>query len=139
MIILPPDLEAWMITYVREQVRARDIDVEVSDKEPDTFSLPLARPLIVIRDDSGNRLDWTTFDRSLGATIIGGTKQDDRPIRDLSRLVAALMFDADLPLVDGTPIARVQFGGCNGPYRVTDPLDLSRKYLTAQYVVVGSA
>jgi hypothetical protein len=127
-----------MTAYVRTTVRTVGVDVEVGEVEPEDLQLPLARPLIVIRDDSGPRLDWTTFDRTLGITVLGGTKQDDQEIGDLARLVAAIMFDPDIVLVTGCPIVRVQFDGCNGPYNVPDEIDVARKYLTAQYVVSGS-
>lgn len=138
MRVTPPDLEGWLVDYVRDQVRAEGIDVQVGNKEPDDLQLPRTRPLIVIRDDSGPRTDWTTFDRSVGATVLAGTKRNDKPANDLARLVASILFDSDLPLVPGSPIAAVDFTGCNGPYAVTEPLDIARRYMTAQYVASGS-
>ncbi len=138
MRVAPPALVEWMTAYVRTVVRGEGIDVEVGETEPDDLQLPLTRPLIVIRDDSGPRQDVTTFGRTLGVTVLGGSKQDNAEIGVLARLVAAVMFDPDIVLVDGCPIARVLFDGCNGPYDVPDELDVARKYLTAQYVVSGS-
>jgi hypothetical protein len=129
---------AWATDYVRTTVRGEGIDVEVGDTEPDDLQLPLARPLVVIRDDSGPRQDWTTFGRTLGVTVLGGTKQDDQAVGDLARLVAAILFDPDIVLAEGSQIASVLFDGCNGPYNVPDELDVARKYMTAQYVVSGS-
>lgn len=140
MRVMPPDYIAWLIDFVRTEVRtvAEYSTVEVGNKEPDTLTLPLKRPLIVIRDDPGSRRDWTTFDRSIGVTVLWGTKQNDKPALDLARFVAAIVFDTDLPLADGSPIASVELGGCNGPYPVADRLDVARMYSTAQYVVAGS-
>ena len=138
MRVTPPDLELWLTGYIRGVAAAEGRTVTVTNKEPVTLSLPLARPLIVIRDDSGSRLDHPTFDRSIGASVLAGSKQNDQPANDLARWLAGILFDLDLPLVDGTPVAAVDPTGCNGPYPVADQLDVARRYMTAQYVVVGS-
>lgn len=138
MRVTPPDLEMWLVGYVRSCADADGRNVEVSNKEPKDLALPLEKPLIVIRDDSGPRVDWTTFDRSIGGTVLAGSKQNDQPANDLARWLAAVLFDHELPLVDGTPIVSVDLSGSNGPYPVTDSLDVARRYLTAQYVVAGS-
>ncbi|WP_136054353.1 hypothetical protein [Microbacterium sp. K24] len=139
MRVRPPNYVAWLIDYLRAEVREEYADAEVGNKEPDTLALPLKKPLIIVRDDSGPRRDWTTFGRSIGVTVLWSTKQNDRPAMDLALLVASIVFDTDLPLVEGSPIASVEIDGCNGPYAVPDRLDVARMYLTAQYVVAGSA
>lgn len=138
MRVTPPDLEAWLVDYVRACAQADGLDVDVSNKEDAELELPLPRPQIIIRDDSGSRLDWTTYDRSVGGSVLAGSKIDDAPAIDLSLWLAGVMHDSDLPLAAGTPIVSVDFGGCNGPYNVPETLDVTRRYLTAQYVVAGS-
>lgn len=138
MRVTPPDLEAWIVGYVRSCAATDGLNVEVGNKEPSALSLPLTRPLIVIRDDSGARLDYTTFDRSIGASVLAGSRQNDKPANDLARWLAAVLLDHELPLVAGTPIVSVDFDGSNGPYAVTETLDVARRYLTASYVVAGS-
>ncbi|MBO3663733.1 hypothetical protein [Microbacterium stercoris] len=138
MRVTPPDLELWLTGYVRALAAGEGLVVDVSNKEPPTLSLPLKRPLIVIRDDSGPRLSHVTFDRSIGASVLAGSKQDDKPANDLARWLAAVLFDLDLPLADNSPIAAVDPSGCNGPYAVDEELDVARRYLTAQYVAAGS-
>lgn len=138
MRVTPPDLELWLTGYVRSLAATEGVQVTVSNKEPATLALPLTKPLIVIRDDSGNRLSQVTFDRSIGASVLAGSKLNDKPANDLARWLAGVLFDLDLPLVDGTPIASVDPTGCNGPYPVTEQLDVARRYMTAQYTVVGS-
>ncbi len=136
--VMPPDLELWLTRYLREIAAAEGIEAVVDNKEPADLALPLDRPLIVVRDDSGTQLGPTTFDRSVGVSVLASTRGHPAPANDLARWVAAVVFDADLPLVPGGPIAAVVPSGCNGPYPVPDPLDVSRRYLTAQYVVTGS-
>lgn len=138
MRVTPPDLELWLTAYVRALAAAEGVDVDVSNKEPKDLELPLERPLIVIRDDSGNRLDWTTFDRSIGASVLAGSRMHDKPANDTARWLAGVLFDDAIALAGGTPIAAVEFGGCNGPYAVADELDVARRYMTAQYIVAGT-
>ena len=138
MRVEPPDLELWLTGYVRAAALAAGHDIGVDRVEPADLALPLERPLIIIRDDSGSRLDHTIFDRSVGATVLAGSKRNARPAADLARWLAGLLLDDALPLVDGSPIVSVDWSGSNGPYAVQETLDVARRYLTAQYVVAGS-
>lgn len=138
MRVTPPDIEDWLTRLVRAQAELAGHDVEVGNKEPASLKLPLQRPLIVIRDDSGPRLSHVTYDRSIGASVLAGSRLDDSEANDLARWLAAVLFDDDLPLVDGSPIAAVVWDGCNGPYPVPESLDVARRYMTAQYVAAGS-
>lgn len=138
MRVTPPDLEAWLCGYVRACAAADGHQVEVGNKEPSSLKLPLAKPLIVIRSDPGGRIDWTTFDNSVGATVLAGSKQNDKPANDLARWLSSVLVDHELPLVEGSPIVSVDFDGSTGPTPVSDSLDVARRYMTAQYVVAGS-
>ena len=138
MRVTPPDIESWFTGYIRSLAASEGVVADVGNKEPSTLSVPLKKPLIVIRDDSGSRLDLPTFDRSVGASVLAGSRLNDKPAKDLARWLAGILFDLDLPLVEGTPIAAVDPDGCNGPYPVADQLDVTRMYMTAQYIVIGS-
>ncbi len=138
MRVTPPNLTSWLIAYVRERAAAEQQDVKVVSQEPAKLELPMTKPLIVIRDDSGARLSPVTFDRSIGAAVLGGSRAVPKPIDDLAGWLAGLLFDDAIVLVDGSPIASVSWDGCNGPYAVTESLDVARRYLTAQYTAVGS-
>lgn len=138
MRVTPPDLELWLTGYVRSLAASEGVEATVTNKEPDDLTTPLVEPLIVIRDDSGPRLSHVTFERSIGFSVLAGTRMHDQPANDLARWLAAVLFDLELPLVEGSPIASVDVDGCNGPYAVPDLLDVARRYGTAQYTVVGS-
>ncbi len=138
MRVEPPDLELWLTAHIRTQALAARLDVDVDRVEPPELKLPLKRPLIVVRDDSGQRLDYTTFERSIGATVLAGSRRNARPAADLARWLAGELLDENLVLVEGSPIASVVWNGSNGPYAVPENLDVARRYLTAQYVVSGS-
>jgi hypothetical protein len=131
-------MELWTCTYLRTTLRTLGHDTEVGNKEPATLKNPLARPLIIVRDDSGARGSAVTFDRSLGVSVLAGTRQNDRPANDLARLVYAVLTDEDIALVEGSPIAAVVWDGCNGPYPVEEDHDVARRYMTIQYTAVGA-
>lgn len=137
-LVLPPDMELWTCTYLRTTLRTMGHDVEVGNKEPTTLKTPLTRPLIVVRDDSGARGSQVTFDRSLGVSVLAGTRQNDLPANELARLVFAVLTDEDIALVDGSPIAALAWDGCNGPYPVEEDHDVARRYMTIQYSAVGT-
>jgi hypothetical protein len=136
--VTPPDIESWLTGYVRFKAAANGNMLDVSNTETPSLTLPLKRPLIVIRDDGGSRLSPVTFDRSIGASVLDGSKLNPKPANDLARWLAGVLFDEGIALVDGSPIVSVEFDGCNGPYAVTESLDVARRYLTAQYTVVGT-
>lgn len=133
-MLTPPDLEAWLCSYIRSSIP----DIEVDNKEPWKYSLPLVKPLVVVRDDSGSRMSHVTFDRSVGVSVIAGTKRRDKQANDLARQIEALLTDDHIVFAEGSPIASVTWDGCFGPYAVADDLDVARRYMTVQYTVVGA-
>ena len=135
--VVAPDLELWVTTYLRGVLTGQGLSVQVSNKEPADLTVPLSRPLVVVRDDSGVRLSQVTFDRSLGVSVLEGTRMNDRPANDLARLVQAVLTDDAIITAPGSPVAAVQWSGCNGPYPVVDDLDVARRYSTVQYTIVG--
>lgn len=138
MRVLRPDLEVWATSYLRDELRQLGVDAEVDSMEPADMRFPLERPLVVVRDDSGPRTSPVGFDASLGVSVLAGSRQDDREARRIGRLVFAILSDDDLPLVEGSPVIAVDYGGCSGPYSVDDPHDVARRYMTISWAVVGS-
>lgn len=138
MRVIAPDLEFWLTKHIRALAAAENKAVDISNREPASLALPMKKPLIVIRADPGSRLSPVTFDMSIGASVLAGSKQNEAPAKDLARWLAGILHDDDLPLATGSPIAFVDWDGCTSPVSVIDQLDVSRQYLTAQYVVSGS-
>ncbi len=132
--VTPPELEAWLCAYGRLQLP----NVSFDNKEPAKLSLPLSKPLVVIRDDAGPRRSHITFDRSIGISVLAGSRQNDKPANDIAREVAAIFMDEAIITAPGSPIVSIEWSGCNGPYPVADDLDVARRYLTVQYTTVGS-
>lgn len=136
--VTPPDVELFITRYLRERAAERGRpDIEVGNKEPADLSLT-SPDAIVVRDDSGQRLDWPSFDRSVGVSVLAGTRQHDQAVNDLAREVFADLTDDAIVTWPGSPVAAITWDGCNGPYAVAEALDKARRYMTVQYVVIGA-
>ena len=127
-----PDVEAWLCAYLA----VRFPDCEVGNREPDDLRLPLAEPLIVVRDDGGGGLEAPTLDSSVGVSVLGGSLGNPGVVPTLARQVAAVLHSDAIAVAEGSPIAAVGRDGCFGPVEATDQLDVSRRYVVAQYVIV---
>lgn len=138
--ILPPDLEAWATSYARTVLPTRALQlvdmttVKVSNKEPSSGEFPAA--LVVFRDDGGPRKSILTGTRSMGVSVLAGTRVYDAPARELARLVFAIFTNEDIAQIPGCPVAAVS--DCFGPYAVSESQDRSRMYASIEYTVVGS-
>lgn len=138
MRVIPPDLELWLAGYIHAEAEAEGLVLRIVNSEPTPLSLPLDAPLVVIRETDGSRIDWTTFERSVSVAVLAGGRDDPADARNVARWLAGVLFDEELPFVEGTPITAVDFDGCLGPVAATEPLDVSRRVLTAHYVVTGT-
>ena len=138
--VLPPDLARWLIDYIRDVVLPSigdlGIDVEVSNKEPAEGEFPAA--LIVVRDDGGPRTSVVSSTRSVGISVLAGTRLYDAPAIDLAAQIMAAVTAYDLPIIGGAACPIVAVTDFNGPYSVSETEDRTRMYFTAEYVVVGS-
>ena len=144
MRVLPPDVELFLTGYIRSQLTAAGVVASVGNREPsfggtNPTKVPLVKPIVVVRDDSGAAGELrATFDRSIGVSVLAGAKSDVKPANDLARLVYAILTDPDIIEADGSPVAAIDYDGCNGPYAVTEEIDVARRYMTVEYTVVGS-
>lgn len=138
MRVIPPDLELWLAGHIHAEAEAEGLVLRIVNSEPTPLALPLDAPLVVIRETDGSRIDWTTFERSVTVAVLAGGRDDPADARNVARWLAGVLFDEELPFVEGTPVTAVDFDGCLGPVAATEPLDVSRRVLTAQYVVTGT-
>lgn len=136
--VLPPDVEAWLVTYLRSELATAGRPVEVGNKEPADLQVPLTRPLVVVRDDAGPKSSPVTFDRSVGVSVLGGSRSDDYSTKDLARLVFAILTEDAICQAPASPFAAVSWDGCNGPYTVPEDHDVTRCYMTVEYTAVGT-
>lgn len=132
--VIPPDLESWLCDWLRASIT--DIPgLQVGNKRPTDYDG--SYPLVTVRDDGGNQSDRVSFDRSVGIRVMGWTRSRDKPCRTLARRVYAILTDPAIALAAGSPIVSVDESGCNGPYSVSDELDVALYYLTVEYSAVG--
>lgn len=135
--VTPPDLELFLTRYLRERAAARGDVVKVGNKESADLTVT-SSDQIVVRDDSGSRTGWTSFERSAGVSVLAGTRLNDFPANELARDVFADLTDEAILTWPGSPIASIEWDGCNGPYAVPEQMDKARRYMTVAYSVVGS-
>lgn len=127
-----PDVELWLCSYLRGLFP----DCEVGNREPDGLRLPMVRPLIVVRDDGGGGLEAPTLDCSVGVSVLWGSVGNPGRLPLLARRVAGALHSDAIAVAPGSPIAAVVRDGCFGPVAVDEQMDVSRRYVVAQYVIV---
>ena len=135
--LTPPDLELFLTRYLRERAAERGDIVKVGNKEPADLSVT-SPDQIVVRDDPGARTGWTSFDHSVGVSVLAGTRLNDAPANELAREVFADLTDEAIITWPGSPIAGITWEACNGPYAVPEQADKARRYMTAAYSVIGA-
>lgn len=134
-VVLPPDLEAWLCDYLRDQLEPSYSTILVSNREPDDCDG--SYPLVVVRDDGGSQSNRVLFDRSIGVTVRYGPRAAPGDCRDLAARIYGLLTDPTICELDGSPIASIEEDGCNGPYFVSEDANIARCYLTLEFSAIG--
>ena len=134
-VVLPPDLEAWLCDYLRDQLEPSYSTILVSNREPDDSDG--SYPLVVVRDDGGSQSNRVLFDRSIGVTVRYGPRAAPGDCRDLAARIYGLLTDPDICQIGGSPIAGIEEDGCNGPYFVAEDANIARCYLTLEFSIIG--
>jgi hypothetical protein len=135
-LLIHQDLVEFLVTWYRAWLNARTEpicqNVTVTDKEP---SGPFTEKLLVIRDDGGPETSILTGERSVGLSVLAGTKDNPKHAMDLARFVHAARLQ--LPFTDpANPVAALL--GSNGPYLVAESQPVARAYLTLDLAVAAS-
>lgn len=137
-LVIDSDLELFLTGWYRAALAARPeqvcAGVEVDNKEPSTGAFP--SKLLVIRDDGGPATSQVTGERSVGFTVLAGSKLAPRDANDLIRIVLALVVL--IPAPDGgesprNPVAAVLER--NGPFPVVEEQDRARRFATVTFAV----
>lgn len=134
--VIPPDLELWVCDYLRGRLKPSLETLRVSNREPDDYDG--SYPLIVVRDDGGSQSGRVLFDRSVGVTVRGGSRAASKKCRDLAASVYTLLTDPGICSMEGSPIAGIDWDGCNGPYPVAEDADIARFYMVFGFSAVGT-
>ena len=114
--VIPPDLELFLTGWLRSNIT--DIPgLQVGNRIPDDYDG--SYPLVVVRDDGGTQsADRVTFDRAIGVNVLGWTRNDTKPCRDLAARVYGVLTSEPGILIgfaEGSRICAVVSDGCNGP------------------------
>ena len=114
--VIPPDLELFLTGWLRSNIT--DVaGLQVGNRIPDDYDG--SYPLVVVRDDGGTQsADRVTFDRSIGVNVLGWTRNDTKPCRDLAARVYGVLTGEPGILIgfaEGSRICAVVSDGCNGP------------------------
>lgn len=138
-LAVPPDLELFVIQYLRRRLAAVGYDTAVvTNREPDELTIETTAPVIVCRDDGGPQTEAVTYSRSLGVTVYAGTRQDEKAARDLASYVYAFAASPAIAAAPGSPIAATNYMDGNvGPYRDPEAADRAAFYMALQYAVVA--
>lgn len=136
-IVTPPDMELFLTRFLRGRLIEEGQSTQVTNKEPDNLQLPLARPLIVVRDDGGLQDSRISYQANIGVSVLAGTRRNDGPCINLARQVYAILTSPDIVSFPDSPITVVDIEGCTRPVPVVEDLDVSRRYMTLTYGAVG--
>lgn len=136
--VIPPDLELFLTGWLRSNIT--DIPgLQVGNRIPDGYDG--SYPLVVVRDDGGTQsANRVTFDRSIGVNVLGWTRNDTKPCRDLAARVYGVLTGEPGILIgfaEGSRICAVVSDGCNGPYPVGEDAAWCRYYMTVEYSTAG--
>lgn len=134
-MVLPPDLELWLCTYLRARLKSSFPTLIVSNREPDDYDG--SRPLVVVRDDGGGQSNRVLFDRSVGVTARYGARAAPKPCRDLAARIYGMLTDPAICSLDGSPIAGIDEDVCNGPFPVAEDANIARYYMTLGFSAIG--
>ena len=149
-LVVNSDLELFLTAWYRAALSGSDAaavaarlgaepgllaNVAVDNKEP--AEPPFPDKLLVIRDDGGPETSAVTGERSVGLSVLAGTKLAPKRASDLIRVVLALTVLLPAPDVPGqsprNPISAVLER--NGPFAVDEAQDRARRFATVVFAV----
>lgn len=133
-LVVHDDLELFLTSWYRARILARPesvcAGVDVNRVEPST----LPKKLIVIRDDGGPETSILTGERSVGVTILAGTKSNPKDAKDLANIAYALRSQIASP-DPLNPVAAVL--DSTSPVMVPEAQERARVYFTLTLAVAG--
>lgn len=136
-LVVHDDLELFLCSWYRGRILARPeplcAGVQVDRVEPSPGQAFPAK-LIVIRDDGGPETSILTGERSVGVSILAGTKANPKDAKDLANIAYALR--SQIPSGDpSNPVAAVL--DSTSPVMVPEAQERARVYFTLTLAVAG--
>lgn len=133
-LVIHDDLELFLTTWYRARMLARS-EAVCAGLEVDRVEFhPLPAKLMVIRDDGGPETSLLTGERSVGVSILAGTRQNPKDAKDLANIAYAMR--SQIPSGDpANPVAAVL--GSTSPVMVPEAQERARVYFTLTLAVAG--
>lgn len=136
-LVVHDDLELFLTSWYRARILSRPepvcADTEVDRVEPSPGP-DFPKKLIVIRDDGGPETSILTGERSVGVSILAGTKANPKDAKELANIVYALR--SQIPSSDpANPVAAVL--DSTSPVMVPEAQERARVYFTLTLAVAG--
>lgn len=133
-LVVHDDLELFLTSWYRARILSRPepvcAGVVVNRVEPTT----LPAKLIVIRDDGGPETSFLTGERSIGVSILAGTKANPKDAKDLANIAYALR--SQIPSTDpANPVSALV--DSTAPVMVPEAQERARVYFTLTLAVAG--
>lgn len=127
--ILFPDLEAWLIGYLRGALSGRSEEYASSVWVGNLLPRDHTGRAVLVRDDGGQHLGDVRGVARIGVNVWANSQAE---VSDLANLTSALIGRC----ADGTPVVRATQ---TRPYSVTDDGGRPRMYFTAELIVRGTS
>lgn len=133
-LVVHDDLELFLTSWYRSRILARPEPVCTGVSVDRVEYEPLPEKLIVIRDDGGPETSILTGARSVGVTILAGSKANPKDAKDLARIAYALR--SQIPSTDpANPVSAVL--DSTAPVMVPEAQERARVYFTLNLAVAG--
>lgn len=133
-VVIYDDVEGFLVSWYRSRILARPepacAGVVVNRVEPST----LPAKLIVIRDDGGPETSFLTGERSVGVSVLAGTKENPKDAKDLANIAYALR--SQIASTDpANPVSALL--DSTAPVMVPEAQERARVYFTLTLAVAG--
>ncbi|GAA3947870.1 hypothetical protein [Microbacterium soli] len=133
-IVAYDDLELFLCSWYRSRILTRPEPVCTGVQVDRVEFEPLPEKLIVIRDDGGPETSVLTGERSVGVSVLAGTRENPYPAKELARIAYALR--SQIPSTDpGNPVSAVL--DSTAPVMVPEAQERARVYFTLTLAVAG--
>lgn len=133
-LVVHDDLELFLTSWYRPRMLARPESVCAGLLVNRVESEPLPKKLMVIRDDGGPETSILTGERSVGITLLAGTKSNPKDAKALANIAYALRSQIASPDPSNPVAALID---STAPVMVPEPQERARVYFTLTLAVAG--
>lgn len=133
-LVVHGDLEAFLVSWYRSRILARPEPVCAGVQVDRVEFGPLPSKLIVVRDDGGPETSFLTGERSVGVSILAGSKANPKDAKDLANIAYTLR--SQIASTDpANPVSALL--DSTSPVMVPEAQERARVYFTLTLAVAG--